>query len=114
MQPIFAQTVYLGPTLAANHTFNFLAPFDIQLVKVSAGNSTANAGKLDIGNSSDDDIYLDNQDFGVSGTPVAYGQSSFVGGQFPHIAAGTNVKITITDHASHMANVAVVMYFSPG
>jgi hypothetical protein len=114
MQNMFTQTIYLGPTLAANHTVIFKAPCDLQLVRVSAVNTTANAGKLDIGHSSDDDAYLDNQDFGVSSTPVEYGQSAFVGGQYPHILAGTVVKITITDHVSHMAGVTVLLTFTAG
>jgi len=114
MQRMFTQTIYLGPALAANHTVIFKAPVDMQLVRVSAVNTTANAGKLDIGSSADDDAYLDNQDFGVSSTPVEYAQSAFVGGQYPHIPAGTAVKISITDHASHMAGVTVLLSFTEG
>jgi hypothetical protein len=114
MQPTFTQTIYLGPALAGNHTPIFKAPFDMQLLRVSAVNTSANAGKLDIGSSADDDLYLDNQDFGVSSTPVEFGQASFVGGQYPHIPAGTIIKITITDHASHMAGVTVMLTYSEG
>jgi len=114
MQRVFQQVINLGPTLAANHTASIKLPFDAQLVHVSACNATANAGKLDIGSDSDADAYLDNQDFGVSGTPAAYDRTDFVGDQFPHLSGGDILKVTITDHASHMANVCVVLTWTEG
>lgn len=114
------QQVYLIPgTLAANHTFNFLAACDVQLVHASLGNSSANAGTLKIGVSSDDDAYLAAETFGVSGTPLEVATPAgfdgvAAGGQYPHIPDGTNVLITVTDHASHMANVCVVLTFTEG
>ncbi len=119
MQRVFTQTIFLGPALAANHNVNFKLPFDVQLVGVSICNSSANAGTLKIGNSDDDDGYLAATNFGVSGTPVekkapADFAGALAGGQFPHIAAGTIMIITITDHASHMANAAVVLTYTEG
>ena len=114
MQRVFQQVINLGPTLAANHTASFKMPFDAQLLHVSACNSTANAGKLDIGSDSDADAYLDNQDFGVSGAPAEYERTDFVGDQFPHVSDGAIVKVTITDHASHMANVCVALTWTEG
>jgi len=115
MQPVYSHTIFLGPTLAANHTVVFTMPFAATLVAVSHVNSTANAGKIDIGTTSDADAYLDDQSVGVSDTPVVESaMSDFVGSQFPHIPKDTVVKVTITDHASHMANVAVVMWFAEG
>ena len=115
MQPVYSHTIFLGPTLAANHTAVFTMPFAATLVAVSHVNSTANAGKIDIGTTSDADAYLDDQSVGVSDTPVVESaMSDFVGSQFPHIPKDTVVKVTITDHASHMANVAVVMWFAEG
>jgi len=119
MNRVFQQTIHLGPTLAANHSFSFKAPFDMQLVHVSLCNSTANAGTLKIGISSDDDAYLLAESFGVSGAPAEVSTPAgfdgvSAGGQYPHIADGTTVLVTITDHASHMANVAVVLTFTEG
>ena len=110
----FQQSYYIGGTWAANHGIRFKAHAPLTLTHVSVNNSTANAGKIDVGTSSDDDAYLDNQDFGVSGTPVEYGRSSFVGGEYPHIAKGTVVVMTLTDHVSHMANATVVITFVEG
>lgn len=116
---IFQQNLNLGPTLAANHTFNFKAPFNCQLVHVSLCNSTANAGTLKIGTTSDDDAYLTATNFGVSGAPVEVAAPAgfagvAAGGHWPRFADGDVVSVLITDHASHMANVCVVLTFTEG
>ena len=115
MQPVYVHSIFLGPTLAANHTVVFTMPFAATLVAVSHVNSTTNQGTLDIGTTSDDDAYLDAVTVGELDVPVLENtMADFVGSQFPHIPKGTVVKVTITDHASHMANVAVVLYFAEG
>jgi hypothetical protein len=116
---VFQQTITLGPTLAANHTFNLKMPFNAQLIHVSLCNSTANAGTLKIGTTSDDDYYLAAENFGVSGTPVEVATPAGfdgvgAGGQYPHVSDGDVISILITDHASHMANVCVVLTWSEG
>ncbi len=116
---VYTQTIFLGPTLAANHTASFTLGHNAQLLHVSLCNSSANAGTLKIGNSSDDDAYLLAENFGVSGTPVEVSTPAgfdgvTAGGQFPHILDGTVVVLTITDHASHMANACVVLTWSEG
>ena len=116
---VYTQTIFLGPTLAANHTASFTLGHNAQLLHVSLCNSSANAGTLKIGNSSDDDTYLLAENFGVSGTPVEVSTPAgfdgvTAGGQFPHILDGTVVVLTITDHASHMANACVVLTWSEG
>jgi hypothetical protein len=119
MMRVFQQVYVVPGTLAANHVFSFIAPFDLQLVHASLSNSSANAGTLKVGKSGDDDAYLLAEAFGVSGacTEVA-ARAGFdgveAGGQFPHIADGTTVLVTVTDHASHMANVCVVLTFTEG
>ncbi len=119
MHETFQHTIYLGPTLAGNHTLYFTTPFDMQLVHVSCSNTTANAGTLKIGKSSDDDAYLLAENFGVSNTPVVVNtpagfDGADAGSQYPHIPKGTVMLVTITDHASHMAGVCVVLTFTPG
>ena len=116
---VFQQTINLGPTLAANHTFNFNLPFSATLIHVSCCNSTANAGTLKIGSTSDDDYYLAAENFGVSGTPVEVSTPAGfdgvgAGGQYPHIADGAVVSVLVTDHGSHMANAFVVLTFTEG
>ena len=123
MDRMFAVTINMGPALAANHTYNFKLPFDAQLVYMSAGNSSANAGTVKIGSEADDDGYLTAFTMGVSGTPLEVKTpAAFTGalltgaanGQYPHIAAGSIISVTITDHASHCANVCVVLLFTEG
>ena len=111
---LFTLHLYIQGTLAANHTAAFKLPVDAQLIAVSANNTTANAGKVDVGTVADDDLYLDNKDFGVSNGPLVYNWDDFVGGQYPHIAAGTAILVTVTDHVSHMAAAEVVLTFTEG
>lgn len=116
---VFQQTYSIAGALAASHTFHFTAPFDIQLIHVSAGNESANAGTLKIGTAADDDAYLKAENFGVSSTPVVVNtpagfDGDTAGGQYPHIAKSTVVKIVITDHASHMTAPCVVLTFTEG
>ncbi len=123
MQRVFSYQINLGPALAANHTFNFKLPFDAQLTYISVGNSSANAGTLKVGSEADDDGYLAATNIGVSGavvevkTPAAFTGALLTGaanGQFPHIAAGSVISFTITDHASHCANVCMLALFTEG
>jgi hypothetical protein len=80
-------------TLAANHTFIFTIPFDSQLVHVSAVGSNSNNGILDVGTSSDTDLYVSNLDVGDSNVPAcADDPADFVGSNYPHIAAGTVIE----------------------
>ena len=118
-QSVFSMTFNIQGTLAANHTFNFKAPFDMQLIAAAASNSTANAGTLKIGTVADDDGYLAAENFGVSDAGIYKGAAAdfdgaIAAGQFPHIAKDTQVLVTITDHASHMAAACVVLFFTPG
>ena len=119
MNRVFQQAWFVPGTLAANHTINFTAPFDMQLVHASLSNTSANAGTLKIGTAADDDAYLAAENFGVSSTPAEVStfagfDGATAGSQYPHIPDGTNVLLTITDHASHMANAAVVLTFTEG
>ena len=106
-------------TLAADHIFTFEPPVDIQIVHASLVNTSANAGTLKIGSTSDDDYYLAAENFGVSGTPVVVStpagfDGAGAGGAFPHIAKDSVVSVLVTDHASHMANVCVVLTWTFG
>ena len=118
-QRVFQQSWYIQGTLAANHTVVFTAPFDMQLVHASLSNSTANAGTLKIGTTSDDDAYLLAENFGVSDSPAEVNTPAgfdgvTAGGQYPHIPTGTDVLLTITDHGSHMAAACVVLTLTEG
>ena len=119
MERLFTITLTAHPALAANPAFAFSLPFNAQLVAVSTCNSTANAGTIKVGKSTDDDAYLTALAIGVSGTPVlSDAPADFDGAdaasQFPHIAAGTIILVTITDGGAHPANVCVVLFFTEG
>lgn len=119
MNNLMPVTLNIPGALAANHTFQFRFPFDVQLIHASFANTTANAGTLKVGKSTDDDAYITAANFGVSSTPAILDEfdefaGADAGGQFPHIPAGTVILVTITDHASHMANVCVVLTFTHG
>ena len=114
---IFILPIYIPGTLTGNHIVTFELPFDAQLIHVSAVASNASNGLITIGNSDDDDIYLDDSDLGDSADPAEYGRTDFINDQYPHIANGTIIKVTIDyDGASGTAaqNVFVVLTFSVG
>ena len=119
MHRVFTIPFMIDGALAANHTFTFKAPFDMTLVHVSLSNSSANAGTLDIGLSTDTDGWLDGEAFGVSGacTEVA-AFADFDGavadGQYPTANDGDVITVIIKDHASHMADPCVVLTFVEG
>ncbi len=119
MERMFQQVYVIPGTLAANHLFNFITPTDVQLLHASIVNTTANAGTLKIGSASDDDYYLAAENFGVSSTPVEVSTPAGwdgvgAGGAYPHILKGSTVNVLVTDHASHMANVCVILTFTQG
>lgn len=114
MQRVFQQTYHIPGALSANIGIRFKAPFDMQLIHVSASQSDTDTAVLDIGPSTDTDGYLDGVSFGVSGTPAEFDRDDFVNDQYPHISKGTIVVITITDHGSHSNDPTVVLTFTEG
>jgi hypothetical protein len=117
MDRVFQQTYHVPGTLGANLAITFTAPFDMQLVHVSAVGSNTNNGILDIGNSSDADAYLDAVDIGDSHTPGEFDRDNFVDTQYPHIADGTVVKIALDyDGAggTATADFTLVLTFTEG
>ncbi len=119
MNRVFTIPFMIDGTLGADHTFTFKAPFDMTLIHVSMSNSSANAGTLDIGLSTDTDGWKDGAAFGVSGACTELAAfSDFDGavaaGQYPTADDGDVITVIIKDHASHMANPCVVFTFVEG
>ena len=121
MENTFTILCHITGTLGADHTFRWIAPFDCTLVHVSANNSTAYAGLLEIGDSADKDEYLLSSAFGTAGTPAEYDGDDFVDAAgltwtkyYPRIVDGTIVVVSIADHVSHMAAASVVLTFEKG
>ena len=102
MQRVFTIPFMIDGALAANHTFTFKAPFDMTLIHVSLSNSSANAGSLDIGLSTDTDGWKDGAAFGVSGACTELAAfSDFDGavanGQYPTAANGDLTATAYSD-----------------
>jgi hypothetical protein len=114
---VFTIPYYIPGTLAANHVLEFTAPFDMQLIHAQAHQSNDGSATLKIGNSSDDDAYLVESAIGDSNVPAEWERGNFVGAQFPHIADGTVVVLTLDyDGASGTAgqNVQILLTFTQG
>ena len=119
MQRVFTIPFMIDGALSANHTFTFKAPFDMTLIHVSMSNSSANAGTLDIGLSTDAVGWKDGAAFGVSGACTELAAFTDFDGavadsQFPTADDGDVIHVTIKDHASHMADPCVVLTFVEG
>ena len=119
MLNIFTQTFEIAGALAADHTFTFKAGVPMTLVHVSMSNASANAGTLDIGESTDTDGYKDGVAFGVSGactelTKPADFDGVLAGSQYPHLDKGDIFTIILKDHASHMTAPCVVLTWQAG
>jgi len=118
-QGVIQQTFTIDGALSGDHTFTFKAPTGMTLTHVSMSNASANAGTLDIGESTDTDGYKDGATFGVSGACTELAAKSdfdgaLAGSQYPHLDDGDIFSITIIDHASHMTAPCVVLTWMIG
>jgi hypothetical protein len=115
---LLAVPIHIPGTLTADISFRFQAPFDMQLVKVTAGCGNALTFILDIGTASDADAYLDGVTVtGVTATTTEYDRDDFVDDQYPHIVDGTEVVVTIDydgGNGNDSADVTVVLWFTEG
>lgn len=117
MQRLFQTIFHFPGTLAANITPKWTSPINCTLIHVSAVASNNSDATLKIGTSADDDIFLVAAVIGDSGTPVEFERSSFVGTQFPRIADGDIIIVTLDfDGAAGTAaaNVTIEMTFLEG
>lgn len=87
---------FLDAALAANQTYRLSLPFDVQLVGVNAAAADTTSFILDIGTAADTDAYLDGVTVtGAAATTTDFGRSDFVGGEYPHIPAGTEWLVSV-------------------
>jgi hypothetical protein len=124
MNRVFQQSYHIPGTLTADIAIRFTAPFDMQLVHVSAVTSNDSDATLKLGDSADDDEYLVAAAIGDSGTPVEFDSDDFVDADgdthnryYPHITDGTVVVATLDyDGSSGTAaqNVTIVLTFTEG
>ena len=105
-------------TLAADHSFIFTLPFDATLVHVSAVATNASSAILDVGKTGALEAYVLNKDVGDSSVPATVdAPDEFVGGNYPHILAGTVIIATLDfDGAAGTAaqNFSLVLTFTEG
>ena len=115
---VFQQSYHVPGALGAAIDIAFTAPFDMQLIHVSAVGSNSNAATFTIGTTSDDDLYLDDNDVGDSLVPACYDHDDFVGGEFPHIVKGTVVEVTVDYNGpsagTAVADLTIVLTFTEG
>jgi hypothetical protein len=114
---VFTLSYYIPGTLAANHVLEWIAPFDCQLIHAQAHGSNANDATLMLGSSSDTDAYMSATAIGDSDAPAEWDRDNFIGTQFPHIADGTIVVLTLDyDGSSGTAaqNVCICLTFTVG
>ncbi len=104
--------------LAANHSYIFKLPFDAQLIGVSAAASNASDAIIDVGYTGALEAYVANMDAGDSSVAAILDEpGDFEGDNFPHIAALTNIIITVDyDGAGGTAaqNLTVLLTFTEG
>ena len=113
----FTVSYHTAGTLAANHVFTFIAPFDCQLEAISAGGSNTNSGLIIAGPSTSTAAYLASSSIGDGSVPIEFDRDNFVGGEYPHIAKGVIVTITLDyDGAggTATADFTLVLTFSEG
>src|SRR5512136_2069647 len=120
MHRAFMVPFHVAGTLAANVTFEFTAPFDMQLVHGQAVATNASNATIIVGTSADDNGYLTAKDVGDSNVPGEWDRDDFAGAlvsptlQYPHIVDGTIVVVTVDfDGSSGTAaqNLTVVLTF---
>ena len=109
--------IHIPGTLSANITPKWTAEHGMTLLHVSAVASNDSSATLKIGTSADDDAFLAEAAIGDSGTPVEKARADFVGGEFPRLAKGDIVVLTLDyDGASGTAaqNVTLALTFAEG
>ena len=122
MNRVFQQSYHIPGTLSADIAIKFTAPFDCQLVHVSAVASNDSDATLAVGSSADTDGYITAGVIGDSNTPVEKEaltdfDGALASSQYPHITDGTIVTADLDyDGATGTAaqNVTIVLTFTEG
>lgn len=105
-------------TLAANQSLIFKFPFPVTLLSVSAAGSNANNAIIDVGYTAALEAYVKDMDCGDSSVAaILDSDTDFEGDVFPHIAALTNIIVTVDyDGAGGTAvnDFSICLTFSEG
>jgi len=117
MLRIFQQAFHIPGTLTADINIRYTAPMPCTLLHVSAVASNDSDATLIIGDSGDTDEHLESAVIGDSNTPVEFELDDFVGDQYPRIADGDVVVLTL-DHdgtdGTAAQNVTIILTFAEG
>lgn len=114
---VFTTSFYIPGTLSGDHTIEFKLPFDAQLIAVSLANSAATDGTVALGYTGSTSAYMAAKDIGDSDVAAVYNWDDFVGSQYPHIDAATNIIITVDYNGSAgtaAANLVIILTFTVG
>ncbi|MFC2031568.1 hypothetical protein ACFLWA_12685 [Chloroflexota bacterium] len=124
MQRVFQQSYHIPGTLTADLNIRFTAPFDMQLIHVSAVASNDSDALLTVGDSDDADEYVVSAVIGDSAVPVETEADTFVdtagathGRHYPRIADGKVVVIALDydgDGGTAADDVTIVLTFTEG
>jgi len=114
----FTQTIVVPGTLTAPIQYTATIPSACTIQHVSMCQSNAGAGRVKMGKSTDDDIFLTYTTMGVSGTPVELAVATdFRNDTLPHLVAGDILKL-YCDHdgagGTAADDVTIVITFSEG
>lgn len=114
----FPVSIFIPGTLTADVHYEFIAPFDMQLVRISGNCDAATSFILDVGTTADTDAYLDAQTVtGNATTSTEFDKDDFVGGEPIHIAKGTYVVATVDydgGAGTDAAGVSILLVFTEG
>jgi len=114
----FAQTIVVPGTLSAPVQYVAKVPSACTIQHVSMCQSNAGNGRVKIGTSVDDDIFLTYTEMGQSGTPVELAcADDFRNDVLPHLDAGDILKVYLDhDGASGTAadDATIVITFTEG
>lgn len=109
---------FLDAALTANQTYRLRLPFGVTLEGVNAAAAASTSFILDIGTAADADAYLKTKTVtGAASTTTMFGRADFVGGEYPHIPAGTEILVTIDydgGDGTDAADVSLTLILSEG
>ena len=122
MNRVFTMAFHIPGTLAADAAIKFVAPFACQLIHVQSVATNDSDATLKVGTSADDDGYITAHTVGDSSVPTEKEaltdfNGALASNQYPHIADGTVVVLTLDYDGSGgtaAQNVTIVLTFTEG
>lgn len=114
----FTQTIVIPGTLAAPVQYVATVPSPCTIQHISMVQSNAGNARVKIGNSDNDDAYLEYTNLGVSGTPVELSAlADWIGSARPHLSKAEILQIYIDhdgDGGTAADDVTMIITFTEG